>query len=195
MALRRGRDAGAAPVPERGKPVAAGGRAAVVVLVLLSSYAPASATDLPGLPAGLAPVHTLDRPVRISLSRAIEHAARKLESARCREVFSDFRDHRGRTLQENLEATGLEGAAHLRGLTFASGRFHGDCKLPNVLALATPGRGTIYICGPQFLQRERLDPGFTAALLIHEQLHALGLGENPPHSQEITARVISRCGR
>lgn len=193
MALRRGRNAGATPVSKGGNRVA--GRYWALVLVLLSADAPAPATDLPGLRPGLRPVQALDRPVRISLARAIELAATKLEGARCREVFSDFRDHRGRTLQENLETTGLAGAAHLRALTFASGRFHGDCKLSNVLALATPGRQTIYICGPQFLQRERLDPGFTAALLIHEQLHALGLGENPPHSQEITARVISRCGR
>ena len=193
MALRRGRNAGATPVSKGGNRVA--GRRWALVLVLLSAYAPAPATDLPGLRPGLRPVQALDRPVRISLARAIELAATKLEGARCREVFSDFRDHRGRTLQENLETTGLAGAAHLRALTFASGRFHGDCRLSNVLALATPGRETIYICGPQFLQRERLDPGFTAALLIHEQLHALGLGENPPHSQEITARVISRCGR
>ena len=193
MALRRGRDAGAVRVSERGDRGA--GRRWAAVLVLLSIYDPAPATDVPGVDAGIRPVRALDRPVRISLARAIEHAATKLEGARCREVFSDFRDRRGRTLQENLEATGLEGAAHLRGLTFASGRFHGDCRYPNVLALATPGRPTIYICDQQFQQKERLDPGFTAALLIHEQLHALGLGENPPHSQEITARVISRCGR
>jgi hypothetical protein len=193
MALRRGRDAGAARFPGNGGRDAR--RRWAAILLLLSFRALAPARDLPGNGAGPRPEHALDRPVRTSLSRAIENAAAKLEGARCREVFSDFRDRRGRTLQENLDATGLEGPAHLRGLIFANGRFHGDCRLPSVLALATPGRQVIYICGPQFLQRERLDPGFTAALLIHEQLHALGLGENPPHSQEITARVISRCGR
>jgi hypothetical protein len=193
MALRRGRDAGTDRAPKGGRRDAR--RRWAAILLLLSFRALAPATDLPGTNAGLRPGHALDRPVRSSLARAIENAAAKLDRTRCREVFSDFRDRRGRTLQENLDATGLEGAAHLRALTFANGRFLGDCRLPNVLALATPGRQIIYICGPQFLQRERLDPGFTAALLIHEQLHALGLGENPPHSQEITARVISRCGR
>jgi hypothetical protein len=32
------------------------------------------------------------------------------------------------------------------------------------------------------------------ALVIHEMLHSLGLGENPPPSDEITARVRARCG-
>ncbi|MFN2385275.1 MAG: hypothetical protein ABR576_03150 [Thermoanaerobaculia bacterium] len=193
MALRRGRDAEATRIPWGGKRAAR--RRWAAILVVLAFCAPAPARDLPRHNARLEPPRPLDRPVRTSLARAIEQAAAKLEGARCREVFSDFRDRHGRTLQHNLDATGLAGAAHLRSLTFANGRVHGDCRLPNVLALATPGRQIIYICGPQFLQRERLDPGFTAALLIHEQLHALGLGENPPHSQEITARVISRCGR
>jgi hypothetical protein len=34
-----------------------------------------------------------------------------------------------------------------------------------------------------------------AALIIHEELHSLGLAENPPSSAAITDRVISRCGR
>jgi len=30
--------------------------------------------------------------------------------------------------------------------------------------------------------------------MIHEALHTLGLGENPPTSAEITERVLARCG-
>jgi hypothetical protein len=32
-------------------------------------------------------------------------------------------------------------------------------------------------------------------MIIHEELHSLGLGENPPDSKEITQQVIARCGR
>ena len=32
------------------------------------------------------------------------------------------------------------------------------------------------------------------AVLIHEMLHSLGLGENPPESVAITAQVLKRCG-
>ncbi len=38
-------------------------------------------------------------------------------------------------------------------------------------------------------------PDYVVATLIHEILHTLGLGENPPSSREITARVLARCGR
>jgi hypothetical protein len=31
------------------------------------------------------------------------------------------------------------------------------------------------------------------AIVIHEALHTLGLGENPPSSAEITARVLASC--
>jgi len=30
-------------------------------------------------------------------------------------------------------------------------------------------------------------------VVIHEALHSLGLGEDPPSSREITARVSSAC--
>jgi hypothetical protein len=30
-------------------------------------------------------------------------------------------------------------------------------------------------------------------MVIHEMLHTLGLGENPPSTFEITARVRDRC--
>jgi hypothetical protein len=32
-------------------------------------------------------------------------------------------------------------------------------------------------------------------MVIHEFLHSLGLGENPPSNVEITKQVLTRCGR
>jgi hypothetical protein len=40
-----------------------------------------------------------------------------------------------------------------------------------------------------------LDPGYAAVIVIHEALHTLGLPENPPTSEEITARVRERCSK
>ena len=37
------------------------------------------------------------------------------------------------------------------------------------------------------------NPREAEAMIIHELLHTLGLGENPPTSIEITRRVESRC--
>jgi hypothetical protein len=30
-------------------------------------------------------------------------------------------------------------------------------------------------------------------VILHEMLHTLGLGEDPPTSQEITAQVVAAC--
>jgi hypothetical protein len=32
------------------------------------------------------------------------------------------------------------------------------------------------------------------AMVIHEMLHSLGLGEDPPSGREINLRVLMRCG-
>jgi hypothetical protein len=37
------------------------------------------------------------------------------------------------------------------------------------------------------------EPGRAEAIVIHEVLHSLGLGENPPSSEDITAAVERRC--
>ena len=39
----------------------------------------------------------------------------------------------------------------------------------------------------------RRNRAWAVATLIHEALHTLGLGENPPSSTEITERVLRRC--
>jgi hypothetical protein len=48
----------------------------------------------------------------------------------------------------------------------------------------------VLLCGLQFFQRQRENSESSAALVIHEMHHSLGLGENPPSSKEITARVM-----
>ena len=45
-----------------------------------------------------------------------------------------------------------------------------------------------------FAAQRRHDRRQTEVILIHETLHTLGLGENPPSSREITSRVLARCG-
>jgi hypothetical protein len=52
----------------------------------------------------------------------------------------------------------------------------------------------ICICGSWFREAFELSPRKVEAVIVHESLHSLGLGENPPRSQDITARVVARCG-
>jgi hypothetical protein len=123
---------------------------------------------------------------------AVRQASRWLADSGCQQVFSDFRDKRGRTLAENLEATGQTGGGYLRWLVFWDGAHERACIWGDAFATTRPGSRVVHLC-PAF-KKLQADPGHAAAIVIHEELHSLGLGENPPSSLEITARVLARCG-
>jgi hypothetical protein len=127
--------------------------------------------------------------------RAVQEAALRLSSPACREIFSDFRDARGSTLQENLDVLGVSGAAYLQWTLFYDGTGKPICERRNILAGTAPGSRAIFVCVAQFSLLAQHEPGLAAALVIHEELHSLGLGENPPDSKAITTQVIARCGK
>ena len=60
------------------------------------------------------------------------------------------------------------------------------------MLVSTPNVPRVVVC-PGFAGVQRSDPDFAESLVIHELLHTLGLGENPPTSAEITRRVEARC--
>ncbi len=125
---------------------------------------------------------------------AVTLALRKLSEPRCQQIFNDFHDTAGAPLQSRLDALGYSGSHFLETLRFANGERTEPCQSTKVLAATAPNSHVIFLCGLQFFQRQRTSPEFSAALVIHEMLHSLGLGENPPSSNEITMRVIDRCG-
>ncbi len=129
------------------------------------------------------------------LEKARLRAAEKLESPACRLVLTDFRDGSGRTLEENLADTGLSPAEYLLGLGFRSGRNEDTCRRGHIDAFTHMNASTVWVCAGGSLDvtspRVPLGPN----TLIHEMLHTLGLGENPPTTFEITERVNARCGR
>lgn len=118
----------------------------------------------------------------------------KLEQPACREIFGEFKDATGRPLDRALEETGRDAAALLRGLEFVDGSSSFACRDRRTLAWTNPGSRTIRLCGLEFADAAHSHPQFTANMLIHESLHSLGLGENPPSSLEITERVARKCG-
>lgn len=125
---------------------------------------------------------------------AVTLALEKLAEPGCQRVLSDFRDRSGSVLQANLDALGYTPTHFLEILRFANGDRIDACQSRRVLAATAPGSHVIYLCGAQFFERQRVSPEFSAALVIHEMLHSLGLGENPPSSNDITMRVLDRCG-
>ena len=108
-------------------------------------------------------------------------------------MLSDFRDAAGRTIQENLDRVGDTPRSYLPRITFREGLDRHHCKNPGILAFTSIGGREVFICSRQFWQVYRADPPRVEALLIHEMMHTLGLGENPPSSTEINARVRKRC--
>jgi hypothetical protein len=133
--------------------------------------------------------------VRMQVQRAISGAARRLAAANCQSIFSEFRDEAGQPLQSTLDAMHQTGAEYLAALRFIEGGGHSRCRSSSsVAAFIEPRSHVVYICGARFQSQFTQSAEVTEILLIHELLHALGLGENPPASSEITHRVMARCG-
>jgi len=64
-----------------------------------------------------------------------------------------------------------------------------------------PGFLPVFVCPgnanavvSRFSSVQLRDPSYAEAMVIHEMLHTLGLGENPPTTFEITDKVRGRCG-
>ena len=129
-----------------------------------------------------------------AVERAVEGAARRLESPECQRIFTDFHDGSGMALRERLEAQGVAAPDYLRRLIFTDGFGHRSCREGGALALTAPGSRVVYICGPRFRQAQARRPATGEVVVLHEALHTLGLGENPPDSQTITRQVEARCG-
>ena len=129
--------------------------------------------------------------------RAVLGAHDALGGSRCREIFSAFRDASGRPLQQTLDTLGVTGQGYLGLVLFYDGSELPACRTTGdrtVFAATTPGSRAVRVCGARFARELRMRPVEGAAVIIHETLHSLGLGENPPTSEAITWRVMERCG-
>jgi hypothetical protein len=128
-------------------------------------------------------------------------AARRLEGAECQKVLSDFTDPEGRTLLANLEPWERTPSANLRqAITFLDGSTLEHCRRKNVLLVTSRGQLSVFVCpaggstpGSGFARIQMQNQTLAEAMVIHEMLHTLGLGENPPTTLEITDRVLARC--
>jgi hypothetical protein len=170
---------------------ARGARRAALFLAALGPLCP-DARGAEGVPEF---VGRVDPVVKAAVTRAFAIALERLGHERCLQVFSEFNDGAGRPLTENLEALNLTATSQLTSLRVADGANEKTCADPGVLAYTHPGASTISVCGHRFASLGRANPRLASALILHEQLHSLGLRENPPESQQITASVLRGCGR
>ena len=129
-----------------------------------------------------------------AVERSFAGAVERLSEPRCQSVLREFKDASGRTLADGLEATGRTLQEHMDTLLFYEGSGERRCGVKGTLAVtASPGSRVVFICGDAFLHTAFLDQELADVTIIHEMLHTLGLGENPPTPREITARVRSHC--
>ncbi|HWZ85942.1 MAG TPA: hypothetical protein VN032_07070 [Thermoanaerobaculia bacterium] len=171
-----------------------------LALAVLAGHAAAAAgtetTD--SLPAAGQPTLTIsffvDRKLGAGMQESLDEAARRLSDSRCQALLTDFADGSGRRLDENLHAIGQSMPAYLGLVLFYDGSATEPCANERVLAWTSPGSRAVHVCWSQFSHWQRASPGYTANIVIHEALHTLGLGEGPPTSRQITAKVIERCG-
>jgi hypothetical protein len=135
--------------------------------------------------------------VQFMVNRAIDGAKQRLEDPECQRVFTDFQDANGNSLLANLSATGQSAAEYLDGMWFIDASMARPCQRGDLLvAYTTPGHRVVYVCGSKFVHPIfRLDQRVAELVIIHELLHSLGLGENPPTSGQITKQVARRCKR
>jgi hypothetical protein len=129
---------------------------------------------------------------RFALERAGKGALQRLERPECAKVLSDFRDASGRTMQERLDLLDDTPRSYLARLSFREA-FDRRCQDSVTLAFTYLESREVFICGTQFWKAYERNPTHVEALIIHEMMHTLGLGENPPSSLEINARVLKRC--
>jgi hypothetical protein len=126
-----------------------------------------------------------------AVRRALDVAVAMLASPRCRQVYSEFELPGGGTPQDELDRKGIGPREFLETLVFTDGSREPVCGLGAAALTTRPSTGLIFVC-PLFVWQARR-PQRSAIFIIHESLHALGLGENPPRSNEITARIERRC--
>ena len=127
-----------------------------------------------------------------SVVRARDGARRRLDREACVQVFSQFSDASGRSLQEVLAARGVSPAESLSRLIFRDGDDHLACRVGPIAAFTNPGSNVVSVCGKRF---GRMNSQRAELVIVHELLHTLGLQERPPLPSEIDQAVARWCDR
>jgi hypothetical protein len=118
-------------------------------------------------------------------------ARERLGRPECQAVLADFESVNGGRLDLVLRASSRTAQEQLDLLVLESGLGRPLCDRRVSMASTQVGSTVVSVCLRPFTL---LPEAEQEAVLIHEMLHSLGLGENPPESVAITAQVLKRCG-
>ena len=138
-------------------------------------------------------IHVEDAYTRDAATRALEGASRWLARPKCQTLFLEFKDERNLPLRAKLRELDTDPEGYLRMVSFLDGAQSATCRRHGVLAFTTQGSRVVYLCGRDFGRAWRRDVAVVQATVIHELLHSLGLGENPPSPRAITYRIQQLC--
>lgn len=94
----------------------------------------------------------------------------------------------GCALANNLTVAGVAFEKYLEWLVIHDATGTKKCNNSIQFAFTAPGSRVVFVCGRAFAKMSRGEPARATAVLIHEALHTLGLGENGTHS---TSREIT----
>jgi len=122
---------------------------------LLTGAVAATALPAPAEGTRRAPLTPRDA---AAVERARDVAARRLEDAECRKVFSDFHDALGRTIERNLEEWAMSPAEYLRMVPFMDGTGEPLCRRDKVMLVSTPNVPRVVVC-PGFARLQRSEAG------------------------------------
>lgn len=168
--------------------------ACALVLSISANPVDAKGPLITGVAATESRYRFADFDARVAVQRAVHGAARRLADGRCQLLMAEFADLQGVSLIAKLNALGMTPTRYLETLRFVDAPESAPCRSSSAtLAFTTPGQRTVYVCPLPFKQLYRVDSHAVEFIVIHEVLHTLGLGENPPTPRAITERVKARC--
>jgi hypothetical protein len=137
-----------------------------------------------------------DPDLRMKVNASLSSANTKLQSTRCgQDLFKETKLTNGTTtLADVLAQRGSDSATWLNALKFVNGYANGSCA--SFPAWTFVNDTTVNVCS----SFKALGASAGAVILIHEELHSLGLTEKPQYpdalmtSDEITQWVMKYCG-
>ncbi|HSG01708.1 MAG TPA: hypothetical protein VLA20_11270 [Vicinamibacterales bacterium] len=136
-------------------------------------------------------VRVSDPSAAMALRHGLDTASRLLDDAECQTLLTEFQTGEGQPLTAALLQMSLGIQDYLRFVYFFDGSQHPACSTA-VAYTAVSGR-VVFVCAKSLERHWRSNRNHVVFALVHEVLHTLGLGENPPSSPEITYRVRNRC--
>ena len=135
-----------------------------------------------------------DPVARHAAQKALDDAWQLLAQKDCNALLTEFSDSSGRPLEQYLGSLSVDPQTYLTMVVFIDASREVACNKGG-FAFTAPGSRVVRLCVDAVKRTWQQSPQHAAATFIHEMLHTLGLGENPPSSQEITRRVLAACHR